>query len=35
MRNQTSGEITAFDIFSGAKLAVIGDVEGTLTLRKL
>lgn len=35
MRNQTSGEITAFDIFSGVKLAVIGDIEGTLTLRKL
>jgi len=35
LRNQTSSEITSFDIMTNIKLAIIGDLEGNLTLRKL
>lgn len=35
LRNLTSGEITAFDMFATTKIGVLGDSEGNLVLRKL
>ena len=35
LRNQTTAEITAFDVFSDLKLSVIGDLEGNVMLRKM
>ena len=35
LRNQTSGDITAFGVLLCSKLAVIGDSDGNLLIRKL
>lgn len=35
LRNQASSEITAFDIMTDIKMAIIGDMEGNITIRKL